>query len=343
MLGLSRFHNAVVPSWTVSRAGKTSSPLSRCVETGLLMLPIGGDGMSLYEAWCHTAGTLATGGFSTRNSSVAAFNSAYIEWVIIVFMFLAGTNFVLHLRALTGKPLAFWKDEEFRFYFFVVLFSVITISIGLTMISHYDSILTTLRHSAFSVVAIMTTTGFCTEDFDLWPIYAKVLLVCLMFVGGCGGSTGGGMKVSRVLLLIKHGLVQLQRNLYPRSVTNVRLDNNRVSEMIMSRVLGFLFIYVAIFIVLTLMVCVVEPDLIKSHEPHEADVHAIERRGVETAATSVAATLCNIGPGLAKVGPTQNFAWFAPITKILLSFAMLIGRLEVFTVLVLFLPSFWRR
>lgn len=293
--------------------------------------------MTLFEAWTHTCGTVATGGFSTRQASVFAFRSAYVDWVITFFMVLAGTNFVLHLRLLTGRPLAYFKDEEFRFYLSTIIFGVVTVSIALFMAGRYEGdLLTILRHSAFTVVSIMTTTGFATEDFDLWPTYCKVLLVCLMFVGGCGGSTAGGMKVSRMLLLLKYGVAQMRRALYPRVVTNVQLDNSRVGDTIMSRILGFFFIYICIFVLVTVLICVVEPNLTTTNA-------AFEARGVETALTASVATLCNIGPGLAAIGPYQNFSWMAPVTKLILTIAMLVGRLEVYTVLVILLPVFWKR
>lgn len=326
-------------------------------ETALLMA----GGMSLFDAWCHTCGTLATGGFSTRQASVGAFGSAYIDVVITVFMFLAGANFTLHLRAVQGRPLAYWRDEEFRCYAAVVGLAVLSIAMVLFFHGYYGrNVLQILRHAAFAAVSIMTTTGFCTEDFDLWPAYCRGVLVCVMFIGGCGGSTGGGIKVSRFLLLIKHGVVQLRKCIYPRSIVNVRLNDRRVSDPIMAKILSFFFIYVSVFVIVGLLVCLVEPNLGWTPEPPVSEVASGEvveplpppaeplapsytRSPVTTAFVASVATLCNIGPGLGKVGPAQNYAWMAPLTKIVLIFAMLAGRLEIYTVIVLFLPSFWRK
>ena len=309
------------------------------IETVLLMF----GGMSLFDAWCHTCGTVATGGFSTQQLSVKAFDSAYIDLVITVFMFLAGCNFVLHLQALSGRPLDYWKNEEFRFYFLISVFAIITIGASLYMSGMYErNVGQILRHSSFSAIAVLTTTGFCTEDFDRWPLYTKALLVGMMFIGGCGGSTAGGMKVSRFLLLLKYSLVQIRRCFYPRSLVIVRLNNQRVNDDIMSKILSFFFINVNIFILISLLVCVVEPKLGYLNDAQGAKDPS-SYVALETAFTSVIATLYNIGPGLAQVGPTLNYEWMAPQTKLILSLGMLVGRLEVYTVLVLFLPIFWRK
>ena len=307
-------------------------------ETALLVL----GGMSLFDAWCHTCGTVATGGFSTYQASIKAFNSAYVDTVVTIFMFLAGCNFVLHLRALAGKPLAYWKDEEFRFYFSISAFAILTIGTSLYLSGFYDrNIVEILRHSSFSAISVLTTTGFCTEDFDRWPVYTKALLVCIMFVGGCGGSTAGGMKVSRFLLLFKYSLVQIRRCFYPRSLAIVRLNNLRVNDDIMTKILSFFFMNVNIFILVSLLVCVAEPNLGFIDGRQEDEI--LSYVALETAFTSVIATLYNIGPGLAQVGPTMNYEWMAPQTKLILSLGMLVGRLEVYTVLVLLLPIFWRK
>ncbi len=307
------------------------------VETILLMC----GGMGLFDAWCHTSSTLATGGFSTRRDSIKAFDSAYIDGIITVFMFLAGCNFVLHLRAITGKPQEYWRDEEFRFYFLTTIFAITTVGASLYFSGYYGRhIGEILRHTSFTCVSIITTTGFCTEDFDQWPTYTKTLLICLMFIGGCGGSTAGGMKASRLLLLLKFSIVQIRRCFYPRSIANIRLNNQRVNDDIMAKILGFFFININIFVLVTLLICVVEPGLGAAGTRSEVVFSATS---LETAMTSVIATLYNIGPGLAQVGPTMNYEWMAPHTKMILFFIMLIGRLEVYTVLVLFLPVFWRK
>lgn len=292
-------------------------------------------GMSLFDAWCHTCGTMATGGFSTQQASIGQYNSPYFDYVITLFMFLAGCNFVLHYRALRGKPLFYFKDEEFRFYSMLTLAAAVTITAWL-MISK-DPIITTageqlsptlataFRFSLFQVVSILTTTGFCTADFDLWPIYAQLLLVALMFVGGCGGSTGGGMKNSRLLLLLKYGKTQLRRCLFPNCLSNVRLSGIRVSNSTVHKTLGFFFLFISLYFLFSIVLTfVAEIDL-------------------GTASTASIACLGNIGPGLAGVGATCSYGWLPASAKLILSFAMLLGRLELFTVLVILLPSFWKK
>ncbi len=306
----------------------------------IVLLKLGG--LTLFDALCHTFATVATGGFSTRQASIKAFDSAYVDVVIMTFMFLAGCNFSLHLRALTGRTLEYWRYEEFRFYFLIVAFATVTIGCSLYLDGYYDRApLDILRHAAFTAISIITTTGFCTEDFDNWPLYCQALLVCLMFIGGCGGSTSGGMKVSRLMVLLKYSIVQIRRCFYPRSLLNIRLNGQKVDHDILAKVLGFFFININIFVLMTLLVCVMEPGL--GTLDHPADGIQNSRVAIETAMTSVIATLYNIGPGLAEVGPSSNFEWMAPQTKILLVVGMLIGRLEVYTVLVIFLPIFWRK
>ena len=217
--------------------------------------------MDLLEAWCHTCGTMATGGFSTRIASVGHFQSAYVEWVIVVFMLLAGVNFMLHYRAILGQPAVYAKDEECRFYCQVAAGATVAIALALVLGQARHFVGDAFRHAAFAVVSIMTTTGFATEDFDAWPTIARALLVLLMFVGACGGSTGGGIKCSRILLLLRHAAAQVKHTLYPRSVVNIRLDSRPVPVPIMSRILAFFVIYIGLFVLVGLALCVLEPSL----------------------------------------------------------------------------------
>lgn len=298
-------------------------------ETALLRL----GGMSLFDAWCHTCGTMATGGFSTNQASVGGFDSAYIDVVVIVFMFLAGSNFLLHFRALRGKPLNYFKDEEFRFYFGLLLVATVTVAmtlVGNTIVTTAGKVipeaglLQSLRYAAFQVVSIMTTTGFATADFDLWPAYAALLLVVLMFVGGCAGSTGGGMKNSRVVLSLKYSSAQIERCVFRRAISNVRLNGMRIPESTVHKVLVFICLFVGLHVTFSLLLCALGVD------------------DLVTAATAAIAALGNIGPGLGKVGATCTYAWMSPSAKLLLTIAMLLGRLELYTVLVLLVPSFYR-
>jgi trk system potassium uptake protein TrkH len=288
-------------------------------ETLLLM----GGGMSFYEALCHAFATLATGGFSTRNASVGAFDSAYIEWVITLFMFLAGVNFSLHYHALRGRLRCYRLNEEFVVY--------LALSVGATALlvflnygSVYDSFSDNLRYSAFQTASILTTTGFGTADYEVWPVLAQYVLVLLMFIGGCAGSTGGGIKVARIVLLFKHAQVQLYRLVHPRAVRLVKLGTLPVDRDVMQAILGFFAFFMGIFTVASCLLAATGMDL-------------------ASAGASVIATLSNIGPGLGSVGPTDNFAHVPAFGKAVLVACMLMGRLEIFTVLVLFFPSFWRK
>ncbi|RMD80852.1 MAG: TrkH family potassium uptake protein [Lentisphaerae bacterium] len=301
------------------------------METILLMA----GGMSLFDAWCHTCGTMATGGFSTRAASVGAFRSAYIDWVITLFMFLAGCNFVLHFQALKGRLYAFWKDEEFRFYLFVILVGSLIVCCSLWLRGDPIEVTTgekieptlsaVLRFGAFQVVSLITTTGFCTANFDCWAPDVRILLVVFMFFGGCGGSTGGGIKHSRIILGLKYILQQIRRSLFPHHLTDIRLNGKRVSNHIVHRTLGFIIQFVCLFILGALL------------------VGALPGFDSQTAVTASIACLGNIGPGLGKVGAICTYAWIPWPGKWLLCFLMLLGRLELYTVMVVFLPSFWRR
>jgi len=288
-------------------------------ETLLLML----GGMSFFEALCHSFATLATGGFSTRNASVGAYQSAYIDWVVIVFMFLAGANFSLHYHALRGRINEYWRSEEFRIYLGIV-FGSIALLIIFNQGAAYDSWLENLRKSTFQAVSIMTTTGFGTADYELWPVLTQYLLVALMFVGGCAGSTGGGIKVARILLLFKHAHVQLFRLIHPRAVRIVKLGETPVDRDVMQAILGFFALFTGVFVVASFLMAASGMDLV-------------------SAGAAVIATLSNIGPGLGSVGPVDNYAHIAPFGKLVLFTCMLLGRLELFTVLVLIFPTFWRK
>lgn len=294
--------------------------LLTAAETLLLIL----GGMSFFDALCHSFATLATGGFSTRNASVGAFNSAYIEWVVILFMFLAGVNFTLHLQALRGKLGNFFGNEELRFYSWITLGTIGLIMVFNMTSGTYPGLFDNLRYSAFQVTAILTTTGFATADYEIWPVIAQYLLIILMFIGGCAGSTGGGMKVVRVLLIFKHAQVQMFRLIHPRAVRLVKLGKRPVDNEVLAGVLGFFALYIGILIFAALLLAMTGMDLVSG-------------------AAAALACLSNIGPGLGSVGPVDNFAHVPALGKLVLIFCMLMGRLELLTVLVLFFPSFWRK
>ncbi|MBU0489510.1 MAG: TrkH family potassium uptake protein [Bacteroidetes bacterium] len=288
------------------------------VQTVLLLF----GGMDLHESLCHTFGTMATGGFSTRNASVAAY-SPYIQYVIIFFMFLAGMNFTLHYFALKGKLKTVWKNEEFRYYLFLMV--IISLIIAAVLVIKSDKgIETAIRDSLFQVVSITTTTGFVTSDYLLWPGYLWFLLFLLFFTGGCAGSTGGGIKVIRQLLLFKNSRLELRRLVHPQAVLPVKLNGKSVSQDIIFNILAFYLIYMLIFAFGTAIMTVLGLDF-------------------QTSIGSVAATLGNIGPGIGDVGPVCNYADMPDAGKWFLSFFMLLGRLELFTVLILFSFAFWKK
>lgn len=294
--------------------------LLTALETLLLML----GGMTFFDAICHAFATLATGGFSTRDASIAAFDSAYIDGVITLFMFLAGVNFTLHFQALRGRLRDFHRNEEFRCYLGITLFATLLLLIFNWSGGIYQSLGENLRYSLFQVTSILTTTGFGTADYEIWPVITQYTLLLLMFIGGCAGSTGGGIKVARILLLFKHAQVQLFRLIHPRAVRLVKLGNRPVDREVLQAILGFFALFIGIFVIASLLMAACGMDLVSG-------------------AAAVIACLANIGPGLGSVGPTDNYAHVPVVGKGILIFCMLMGRLELFTVLVLLFPSFWRK
>jgi len=280
-------------------------------------------GMSLYDAIIHMFGTMATGGFSSKNLSVGHYNNLTFEVIITFFMLIAGTNFTLLYKVLHGDIKSLFKDREFIFYIGLVFISILIIATQLH-IYIYKSILTALRYASFQVVSIVTTTGFVTIDFDQWPALSKSILIILMFIGGCAGSTGGGIKSIRILILIKKVGREFQKILHPHAITPIYIGEKRISDEAVSTVTSFFLLYIMIFILGSLVMAALGLDMI-------------------SAMTSVATTLGNVGPGLGLVGPTQNFAFLPSAGKLFLSFCMLLGRLEIDTVLILLIPEFWKK
>lgn len=289
------------------------------LETALLMF----GGMSLFDALTHTFGTLATGGFSPKAASVGHYDSAYIDVVITVFMVAAGLNFGLYYRALQGKFRDLIKNSEFIAYLSIFALSSLAIALSLNQ-SVYATFSESLRFAGFQAATIITTTGYATADFDLWPAFSKFVLFFLMFVGGCSGSTGGGIKVIRIVTLFKQAVNEMKYLFRQRGVHLIRINGETVRKDFIYTVVGFVFLYFLCLMITTAVVSSGGYDLVTSF-------------------TSALVTVGNIGPGFAMVGPTMNYAFFEPYIKWVLSAAMLIGRLEVYTVLVLFVPAFWRR
>ena len=288
------------------------------LETLLLRIA----GIDWFDSLTHTFGTMATGGFSTRNMSVGAFENPAVDWIIITFMYAAGANFSLYYSAVKKKSLkTFWHNEEFKLYTSIVLGATLIIW-SILAVEH--GFFKAARLASFQVVSIITTTGYSTDDYALWPGLATGFLFLLMFVGGSAGSTGGGMKVSRYLVLLKHSGLQLKKFFHPRAVFSLKVGGKSYPDDIVISIFQFFFLYIFLTATGTVMMTGFGLD-------------------IKSALTSVLATLGNIGPGFGEVGPAQNYAFLSNPAKYLLSFFMLVGRLEIFTVLVLFLPSFWRK
>ena len=279
-------------------------------------------GMTFYDSLCHTFGTLATGGFSTKNLSIGHYDNLYIHWVITLFMLLSGVNFSLYYVFYKHKSIKiFFKDEEFKLYT-TILFAATAITTFVLFKNSPDTgFLKSLTDGAFQVVSIMTTTGFATVNFDAWPDILKLILLGLMFIGGCAGSTGGAIKVGRILVLLKQSSQELKKIIHPKIVTKTKICNKVIEDKQVLNILQFFFIFIVIFMVSTIILARNNVDFI-------------------TAMSASAATLTNVGPGFNLVGPLGNYSFFGSFDKLYMSFLMLLGRLELYTVLVLFNPLF---
>ena len=287
--------------------------------TQVVLLLFGG--MTLYQSLIYTMGSAGTGGFGIDNSSLAGY-SPYCQWVVTVFMFLFGVNFNIYYLLLIRKFRSAFKSEELRVYFGIVVTAIVLVSVNVARF--YSNVGDIIRHSAFQVVSIMTTTGYSTVDFNQWPELSKVILVVLMFIGACAGSTGGGLKVSRVILLFKWIRSEIKHMLHPRAITSVRFEGKPVTQELRRAVSSYFALYVLLFAVMLMAV---------SFGPY----------GFETNFTAVAACYNNIGPGLGFVGPASNYAGFSVFNKLVLSAAMLLGRLEIYPLILTVLPIFDRR
>lgn len=280
-------------------------------------------GLPLFDSAIHTFGTVGTGGFSNMNLSVGEYNNVYAEVIMTIFMFICGANFTLYYQMLKGDLKAPFKDEEFRFYSGVVIMSIILITINLYG-NVFSSIWVSLRHSSFQVVSIISTTGYVSTDFEKWGMFSKIILFILMFIGGCAGSTGGAIKNIRFLLLFKVMKRELLQIIHPKAVYSIRFCKRAVDEKTISEVLGFFFMYIMIYITAVLIV-------------------SLDNLGWGTTLSSVAATLGNVGPGFEVVGAVGNYSTLSVLSKIVLSMCMIIGRLEIYPILLLGMPSFWKR
>jgi trk system potassium uptake protein TrkH len=287
----------------------------------VILLMLGG--MNLYDALCHTFTTMPTGGFSTKNSSVAFFGSVYFDCVFIFFMILAGINFSLHYQMLRGNALAFWQDSECRFFIGAVALTTLVVSLNIFG-RVYETIGGALRYGAFQVVSIITTTGYGTADYEQWPVMSQLIILLLMFLGASAGSTGGGMKCLRIMLCFKYCYKELFSLIHPHAVTHIKIAGKPVADDVMRSVLGFLVLYVGLFALSSILLAGLGADF-------------------TTSITAVASCIGNIGPGFGMVGPVENYAQIPFLGKWLLIWCMLLGRLEIFTLIILVVPEFWRK
>ncbi len=281
-------------------------------------------GMSVFDAVNHAFTTMSTGGYSTRQASIAYWDSPAIHYIIIVFMFLAGTNFTLLYFGIKLKIKKIWNNDEFKFYMFIMLMASLILAIGLYHFMHMDAE-SSIRYALFQVVSILTTTGYATVDYITWvPSYLWVILFMLMFIGGSAGSTSGGIKSVRILLLLKNSYLELKRIMHPNAVIPVHFNRQGLASGVMSNIMAFVIFYLIIFIISTLIMSLFGLDIV-------------------SAMGAVAACLGNVGPAVGKLGPAYTYAFLHDGAKVFLSFLMVLGRLELFTVLLIISPVFWRK
>ena len=282
-------------------------------------------GMSFFDALTHSFSTLSTGGFSCRDASIGAYDSGYIQGLITLFMFLGGTSFVLHFYFFTGRPGRLFRNSEFRFYLFFVIAATMFIALELIQTGVYGTFSESLRYASFQVVSIITTTGFTTTDFDAWPAFVKWVIFMLMFFGACAGSTSGSVKALRIMVLFKKAHREIRRLVYPNVVSPITIEGKAIKEKAVASITSFFILYILLCGFIAFVVLMLE------------DI------SLESAVSAAAASITNVGPAFDEVGPANHYAHLRSPTKIILSLAMIIGRLELYTVLVLFMPSFWKR
>jgi trk system potassium uptake protein TrkH len=290
---------------------------------GMILLFVAG--MDSYDAICHSFTSIATGGFSTRYGNIGSYNNLFIEIAIIALMIIGGTNFILHYKLLTGKHRALFTDPEFKFYLGMIIFAVLLITSGLLVFSNSTPPLSTLRVAIFQVVSINTASGFSTVNFANWPVAAQLILLLLMFIGGCVGSTAGGIKIVRALLLLKVVRRELRRIIHPKAIEPLTLGGRTIEESLVHNIIAFFFLYLLIFVISTVGIVFLETNL-----------------DFVSSVSAVVTTMGTVGPGLGAVGPQSTFAFLSPLTKVWLSICMWLGRLEIFTCFVLFLPRTYK-
>lgn len=280
-------------------------------------------GMGFFDAMCHTFTTMPTGGFSTKNTSMAHYDSAYLDYVVLIFMVIAGINFSLHYQLIRGRTLIFWRDSECRFFLglCLVLSIVITLNVHGTV---YDSFAKAFQYASFQVVSVATTTGFATADYENWPGLSQAILFVCMFIGASAGSTSGGMKCARIIVCFKYCYRELFVLVHPKGIAQVKLNSAVIPDSVVRSIMGFMALYMGLFVISSLGLAALGMDMVSSFG---------------AAATCIG----NIGPGFGTVGPADNFAHVPMLGKWILIWCMLLGRLEIYTVIVLFVPEFWKK
>ena len=287
----------------------------------IIMLRFGG--MDLFDSINHSLSTVATGGFSTKNSSIKYYDSAYIDYVITFFMLMSGISFPLHVRVLTGNFKGIVKNTELKAYLFIFICATICITYSLHG-SIYTSLKDSIRYASFQTASILTTTGFSTSDYVYWTFFGQVIILIMMFIGGCSGSTAGGIKVIRIATLLKQGLTEMKFLVHPRGVFLLRINGSPVGKSIVYAISGFFFLYICTVLLITVAIAGSGEDLLTSF-------------------TASLASVGNIGPAFGNVGPNNNYGFLSDYVKWVLSVAMMAGRLELYTIFVLFTPYFWKK
>lgn len=305
--------------------GKNSARYLYSIYLGLTVLTtifliLGG--MPVFDSICHAMSTAGTGGFGLKNNSVVYYNSAYIDVVLTISMLLFGINFNMYYFLITKRLKDVFKNTELRVYLLIILISIILITIEIYPI--YENVFTSLRFSSFQVVSIISSTGLATADYCQWSMLSQTILVILMFIGGCAGSTSGGLKVQRFIIMFKSAKKSIKQTLNPKSINIVTSDDKFLDISIVHGVHAYLIIYLGFFLISLLLISLNNVDF-------------------STSFTAITTCINNIGPGLAKVGPTENFSFFSNLSKIVLSIDMLLGRLECFPIIILFSPAIWRK
>ncbi len=289
------------------------------ILVGLLLL----GPMNLFDAICHSFTAMGTGGYSTKQASIAAFNSRYIEYILTLFCFIAGINFSLLYVICKGKIKRIYYDEEFRWYFYFTAFATIITTVTLLYNHHYDTFEIAFRNALFTVVTIISTCGYATADYTLWGSFFSIFAIILMLIGGSAGSTSGAIKVIRIVVMIKNALNEVSKQLHPNAVVPVRINKTVIATPFVAKTLAFIFVYLCLVFLGTIILC-------------------FNGSPLEESLGSVVSCIGGVGPGLGQTGPSGNYFLLSPTAKWTLSFLMLIGRLELFTVLVIFTPHFWK-